>query len=449
MKKLLLVNPVGQRSGLLLSKIFALAPLSLAYVAAVTPPDWEVKILDETFTPFEFEEADLVGITAFSSNINRAYEIARMYREKKIKVIFGGIHASMMPEEANQFGNAVVIGEVEGIWEQVLRDFEKNSMQSKYAGPPLDLSRFTITPRRDLIHPDYLWNSIQTSRGCPFNCHFCSVSNYMGKEYRQRNPEAVLKELDEISGEFIFFLDDNLVGYSPESRKRAKVLFEGMIKQGHQKKWWMQTSINAAEDDQLLELAAQSGCLFAFIGFETTDREMLMSMKKGINLKIGIDNYKRMVDKFHQYGIGVYGAFILGNDFEAPGYYKELANYLVHSGIDIIQISILTPLPGTSLMDQLEREGRLVFRNFPDDWGKYRFSHVVHEPKGVTEEIIYRGDNYLKKSIYSFPAYQYRLLKSLIALKDGRTFTITKKYNQALKKAWHNSHYYGKFPHHF
>ncbi len=446
MKKLLLINPVSRRSGLLLSKHSTLPPLNLAYVAAVTPSTWEIKIWDENFVPFSFEEADLVGITAFTSNIDRAYEIATLYREKRIKVIFGGIHVSMLPDEALRYCDTVVVGEVEGIWDKVIRDFENNNLQHKYLGPRLDLSQFKITPRRDLIHPDYLWNSVQTSRGCPFNCHFCSVSNYLGKEYRQRNPEEVLKELDQIQGKFISFLDDNLIGYSAENKKRASDIFKGMIKNGGRKKWWMQTSINAAEDERLIELAARAGCLFAFIGFETTDRETLKGMKKGSNLKIGTDNYKKVVDIFHKYGIGVYGAFILGSDFESPAYYKRLAKYLVHSGIDIIQVSILTPLPGTELMEQLEKEGRIIFKDFPEDWNKYRFSYVVHEPKGIDEETIYRGVSYLKNSIYSFPAFPYRLLKSFCHLK-GTNFYITKKFNQALKKGWQNSHYYSKYPH--
>jgi radical SAM superfamily enzyme YgiQ (UPF0313 family) len=440
---------VGQKSGYLLSKLSTHSPLSLAYVAAVTPQDWDVKIWDENFTPFKFEEADLVGITAFTSNINRAYEIAGMYREKNIKVIFGGIHASMLPDEALQYGDAVVVGEVEGIWDKVIRDVERNTLQPKYQGPQLDLSQSKIFPRRDLIHADYLWHSVQTSRGCPFNCHFCSVSNYLGREYRQRNPEEVLNELDQIPGKFIAFLDDNLIGYSPESRKRAWTLFEGMINRGYHKKWWMQTSINAAEDEPLLELAARAGCMFALIGFETTNPETLKGMKKGINLKIGTENYKKVVDTFHKYGIGVFGSFILGNDSESPHYYKKLAKDLVQAGIDIIQISIMTPLPGTSLMEQVKREGRLVYQDFPADWKKYRLSYVVHRPIGVEEETIYRGDSYIKKNIYSFPIYPYRLLKSFFNLKNGENFSLVKKFNQIMKKSWENSHYYSKYPHSF
>lgn len=444
MKKLLLINPVGRRSGYLLSKFSTFPPLGLAYVAAVTPSNWDVKILDENFDKFVFEEADLVGITAFTSNINRAYEIAQIYRKRRIKVVIGGIHASMLPDEALQYADTVVIGEAEGIWDKVIRDFEENKLSPKYIGPQVDLTRFSITPRRDLMHPGYLWDSVQTSRGCPFNCYFCSVTKYLGKEYRQRRAKDVLGELEKIKGEYIVFVDDNLIGYSPANRERATELFEGMIKRGMCKKWWMQTSINAADDERVIELAAHAGCMFVFIGFETISKEMLKDMKKGINLKKGIENYGKVLDTFHKHGIGVLGAFIIGNDYESPAYYQELADFLVHSGIDAVQISILTPLPGTQLMEQLQKEGRLVYKDFPQDWDKYRFSYMVHQPQEVEVDTIYTGNNYIKTRIYSFPIFQYRLLKSLYNLRKVSNFYTIYKFNQALKKSWINSHYYKK-----
>ncbi|MGD9076222.1 MAG: radical SAM protein, partial [Desulfobacteraceae bacterium] len=400
MKRLLLINPVGRRSGYLLSRFSTFSPLSLAYVAAVTPPSWDVRILDENFDLFHFEEADLVGITAFTSNINRAYEIAQKYRERNIKVILGGIHASMLPDEALQYADSVVVGEVESIWEDVIRDFENNSLSRKYIGPRIDLSRFQIRPRRDLLHPDYLWHSVQTSRGCPFNCYFCSVSKYLGKNYRQREAKDVLDELEEIEGEYVAFVDDNLIGYTLESTERATDLFEGMIDRGLSKKWWMQTSINAADDEHLLDLAVQAGCTFVFIGFETIDSKTLQDMKKGVNLRTGVENYRKVVDTFHKHGIGVFGAFIIGNDYESPAYYKELSQFLIHSGIDSVQISVLTPLPGTGLMEQMKKENRLVYQNFPQDWNKYRFSYMVHEPGGVKVDTIYAGNNFIKDRLY-------------------------------------------------
>ena len=165
-----------------------------------------------------------------------------------------------------------------------------------------------------------------------------------------------------------------------------------------------------------------------------------------MTLKVGIDNYKKVIRTFHKYGIGVMGAFIIGNDYESIPYYKKLADFVVTSGIDIAQISILTPLPGTQLMDQLMTQERLIFTEFPKDWDKYRFSYMVHKPVGTSAKMIYAGDNYVKNKLYSFPVYQYRLLRSIFAVRNWRNFTAIIKFNQALKKSWKNSHYYRTSP---
>ena len=441
MKRLVLINPVGRRSGYMLSRFSRFPPLSLAYVAAVTPPDWDVKILDENFGPAELEDADLVGITAFTSSIGRAYEIAADYRLRKIPVVMGGIHASMLPEEVLERVDAVVVGEVEGIWAKVLEDFGAGKLTGIYRGPVVDLEHFDLLPRRDLLDPAYLWNSVQTSRGCPFECNFCSVSRYLGRAYRQRPAEAVLRELETIPGDFIFFLDDNLVGYSEASRRRALEIFEGMKKRGMKKKWWMQASINVADDEAVLKAAAEAGCAYVFIGFETTHASSLREMRKGINIKTGVENYAAVVERLHRYGIAVLGAFIIGNDGENPDYYRELADFLIRAGVDIVQISILTPLPGTALMEKILCEDRLLFRNFPADWEKFRFSYLTHSPLGIEADAVYTGDNSIKKRLYSFPYYPLRLLKSLFSLRNLGTAFIVFKLNQAMRRSWQNSHY--------
>ena len=449
MPKLVLINPVGKRSGYLMSSISRFAPLGLAYVAALTPEHWNVEIVDENFTPFRYQEADLVGITAFTSNINRAYEIAGVYREKGTPVVIGGIHASMTPEETQQYADAVVVGEAEGVWPRLMLDFERGRLGRRYEGPRAEIAESSIRPRRDLLNPNYFWQSVQTSRGCPFDCHFCSVSRYLGRRYRQRPVEDVLEELSSISSPNIAFVDDNLIGYGPDSKKRAKMLFQGMVERNLNKKWWMQTSINAAEDESVIALAAEAGCLFVFIGFETIDRGSLRKMDKGVNLRAGIESYKATADIYHRHGIGVLGAFILGNDFESAAYYKRLAKFLLHSRIDAFQISILTPLPGTRLMDDQIASDNLIHGNFPEDWEKYRFSYMVHKPEGIDQETVYTGDNYIKNRLYSFPHFQYRMLRSLLGLKNIENFMVTLKLNQALKRSWRNSHYYGKYPKQF
>ncbi len=441
MKHLVLINPVGRRSGYMLSRFSRFPPLGLAYAAAVTPKGWDVRILDENFGPAELVDADLVGITAFTSSIGRAYEIAADYRRRRIPVVMGGIHASMLPEEVLLHADAVVAGEVEGIWAKVIEDFERGNMKGIYRGPIVDLSTFDVLPRRDLLHPGYLWNSIQTSRGCPFECSFCSVSRYLGRVYRQRPAEAVLRELETIESDYIFFLDDNLVGYSEASRRRALDIFEGMKKRGMRKKWWMQASINVADDEAVLRAAAEAGCAYVFIGFETTHPDSLREMRKGVNLKTGVENYAAVVERLHRYGIAVLGAFIVGNDGESPEYYRELADFIIRAGVDIVQISILTPLPGTALMEKVVKEDRLLFRDFPADWEKFRFSYLTHEPEGIDPSAVYTGDNSIKKRLYSFPYYPYRLLKSLVSLRNPGTAYIVYKLNEALKRSWRNSHY--------
>lgn len=445
MKKLLLINPVGRKSGYLMSRFTTFAPLGLGYIAAVTPATWDVKIIDENFDSFEYENADLVGITAFTSSINRAYAIANRYRVNGTKVVLGGIHASMFPDEAVQYVDTVVKGEAENIWPVIIKDFENNTLKKIYDGPRLNMEDHPITPRRDLFHPNYFWQSVQTSRGCPFDCHFCSVSKYLGREFRQRKPSAVLKELEEIEGDHIAFVDDNLIGYQQTSRSRAQDIFSGMIDLNLNKRWWMQTSMNAAEDQKTLELAADAGCMFAFIGFETINQSALKNMKKGINLKIGVEKYRKVVDTFHKHGIGVMGAFIIGNDHESMLYYKKLADFIIKSTIDIIQISVLTPLPGTKLMHDLQEQNRIIYKDFPEDWDKYRFSYLVHRPEEIDPETVYTGDNYIKNRLYSFPAYHRRILRTAINLKSKTKFITAFMLNKALKKSWKNSHYYKKF----
>ncbi len=448
MKRLLLINPVGRRSGFLLSKFTTFPPLGLAYVAAVTPSDWDIKILDENFDDFVYEDADIVGITAFTSNITRAYEIARIYRDRNVKVVMGGIHVSMLPDEALQYADAVVIGEAEAVWGKVLEDFENGCLRDRYEGSQISLKDFKVRPRRDLLHPGYIWHPILTSRGCPFDCHFCSVSKYLGTNYRQRDAQDVLDELQDLHGKDIFFVDDNLIGYSVESRGRAKEIFEGMIARRMKKKWWMQTSMNAAEDESILRLAGRAGCQFALIGFESINGSMLKEMKKGINLKIGVENFCSVIKTFHASGIAVLGSFILGNDQESLEYYKELAAFLVGSGIDILQVSILTPLPGTRLFQDLEERGKLIYTNFPEDWNKYRFSYMVHVPRETGIDNVYIGNNHIKSKFYSFKEYSLRIIRSMIEMKSPYKTYCIYKMNQSFKTSWAHSHYKNKFPLH-
>jgi radical SAM superfamily enzyme YgiQ (UPF0313 family) len=384
-KKLVLINPVNlDRSGFSASHSSRFPPLNLGVVAALTPPDWDVEVIDENFDEFSFRDADLVGITAFTSAANRAYEIAAIYREKNIPVVMGGIHASMCSEEASQFVDAVVVGEVESVWDELIADALAGNLKPIYKGLWGGLEQLQ-KPRRDIYSDQYLFASIQTSRGCPMDCDFCSVSTFNGLRYRRRPPGDVLDELETIPQKLIFFVDDNIIGYGKRSRQSALELFKGMVDRGIDKHWFCQASINVADDEEILHWAAKSGCRMIFLGIEAEDADALSAVNKKLNIKRGgADAYEQIFERIHHAGIAVLGAFIFGMDQDTPEKLFKRAQYMLDSGVDVMQATALTPLPGTRLFAQLEEEGRLLYTNFPKDWDRYDLTEVVYEPRQMT-----------------------------------------------------------------
>ena len=386
-KKLVLINPVNQeRSGFSASHSSRFPPLSLGLVAALTPDGWDVEVIDENFDEFAFIDADLVGITAFTSAANRAYELAAIYREQDIPVVMGGIHASICTEEASQFVDAVVVGEVESVWADVIADTLAGRLKPVYTGSWSGLQDL-CKPRRDIYSDEYLFASVQTSRGCPMDCDFCSVSTFNGLRYRRRPTDEVLEELESIPQKLIFFVDDNIIGYGKRSRQAALELFKGMVDRGIEKHWFCQASINVADDEEVLHMAAKSGCRMIFLGIEAEDAESLSDVNKKLNIKRGAsDAYEQIFERIHNAGIAVLGAFIFGMDQDTPDKLFKRAQYMLDSDVDVMQATALTPLPGTRLFAQLEAEDRLLYTNFPGDWDRYDLTEVVYKPKHMTAQ---------------------------------------------------------------
>jgi len=418
--KLLLINPHSPYNKDALFDTSTISPpLGLGIIAGLTPKDWDIEILDENFEEFKFKEANLVGITTLTSAANRAYEISEIYRKKGIKTILGGIHVSMRPEEAKKYADAIVTGEAEGIWGKVLNDFQENNLQKEYKGELLSLEN-AVWPRRDLFHPGYEYSNIQTTRGCPMNCDFCSVHTFNGNKYRQRPVEDVLDELETIEGEHLFFVDDNIIGYNKASAERAIKLFKGMIDRGIKKDWYCQASLNVSENDDVLKYAAESGCKMILIGIESEKIEQLQEANKIMNIKIGIDHYEEIFKKIHSHGISVLGALIFGLDTDSVDDIKNRADYAIKSGIDAMQATILTPLPGTRLFKRLEKENRLLFTNFPEDWKHYHFLEVIHQPKLMKPEELYKTIKECWKKMWNEKTLYKKLLKTLKATKSAK-----------------------------
>jgi len=300
--KLLLVNPKSGRSGFTLNSSSLFPPLGLGIVQALTPPNWEVELIDENFAPFKYRDADLVAFTAFTATAPRAYEIAAEYKKRKISTVIGGAHASVCPEEALEYCDAVVIGEAESAWDMVISAFSRDQLNGVYAGKPDKIA----TPNRSLFNKGYERKTVQTTRGCPLDCDYCSVSMVNGKRYRSRSTEDVLADLTDLTQHF-FIVDDNFVGYGSNRRKKVVEILEYLINMGNSKLWFCQTSINVAQDDELLELLFAAGCRMLFIGVETEDGTSLINN----NSKRSISCAESM-ESIHKHGMSVLGAFIVG-----------------------------------------------------------------------------------------------------------------------------------------
>jgi radical SAM superfamily enzyme YgiQ (UPF0313 family) len=387
-KTLLLINPVDPLR-VSIKKVFAVQypPLSLAIIAALTPPDWKVKIIDENFQNFHFREADLVGFTVLTSSAPRAYELAKIYREKGIPTVIGGIHASMCTEEAKKYVDTVVIGEAETVWKGLLEDFDNGSLKPVYQGTYQLMKGYPI-PRHEIYHPKYLIHSVQTTRGCPLDCDFCTVTAFNGKSYRLRPVEEVLDELEMLQGDnrTILFVDDNIIGTTKAHQDRAITLFKGIVERGIKIEWFTQTSIDIAENEEALKWAAKSGCRMLYIGIESENEEGLKSANKVVNLKKGVKNYHKAFKTIHKYGICILGSFIFGLESDTKKDLQKRARFLVRSNIDAYQVNILTPFPGTRVFDRLNAEGRILRNNFPEDWCHYRAFDIVFRHPNITHE---------------------------------------------------------------
>lgn len=353
-------------------------PLGLLALAALTPPEWEITVLDENLGAPDYQllpRPDLVGVTAFTSQACRAYELAADFRTRGVPVVMGGIHATMCPAEAQARVDAVVTGEAESVWGQLLADFRHGVLQPLYAGTYADMAR-TPPARHDLLAGEYAFGSIQTTRGCPLNCSFCSVTSFNGFRYRQRPVVDVVRELATIREKLVLVVDDNLIGTSRQHIARAKDLFRAMIQARLGKRWIAQVTINMADDDELLTLAARAGCVGVFIGFESPTPAGLKEVGKKFNLASDRD-LAASVRRIQRHGIVVVGSFIMGLDTDEPGIGQHIATTAARYGVDVLNTLFLTPLPGTRLWAEMESAGRIAAAAFPADWRYYTLTFPV------------------------------------------------------------------------
>ena len=440
MPRLLLINPSNIHKGLGNIRSTAWPPLNLPYLAALTPSHYKIEVIDENIEPFKLKKADIVGITAYTSSVSRGYDIAQMYRKQGIPTVMGGIHVSMMPEEALNYCDAVVIGEAEDIWPKVLEDFETQNLKRQYQGSWIDLAHLPV-PRRDILHNDYyIWGSIQTSRGCPMDCAFCSVTAFNGRRFRRRRLEDVIAELELIPQKKVMITDDNIIGYSKEDKQWARVFFSQIIEKGIKKIFFVQASIQFGEDRELIRLAAKAGVKILFIGLESVKPETLRSYQKGLNLKrLQNNKYDELISRIRKAGIAVIGAFVVGGDDEDISIFQTTLNFIQSSHIDILQITKPTPLPGTQLWHKLSNEGRIINQDFPKAWEDYRLTKMVYKPTRMTIEDVYEGFTYLREIYYGFWQTLKRTINTFLTTKNLVTTIVAYKFNTSFRRGYMDS----------
>ena len=443
MPRLLLINPTNIHRGLGNIRSTAWPPLNLPYLAAVTPKHYQLSVIDENVESFEFQKADIVGITAYTATVTRAYEISRIYRKKGIRVVMGGIHVSMMPDEALNYCDSVVIGEAESVWPSVLNDVESGNLKDRYHGDWLSLEKLPI-PRRDILKNSYYrWGSLQTSRGCPMNCSFCSVTAFNGRRFRRRPLDSVIDELAQIPQKRILLCDDNIIGYSQQDSEWLHSFFSKILEKNIKKIFFAQTSIQFGENPELVRLAARAGLKIVFVGMESVNPATLHAYGKTINLdRLRQNQLKEYIKRIRRAGIVFLGAFVLGSDEDDASVFPATLEFVKSSHIDVLQVTKPTPLPGTQLWSTLNENNRIINQNFPEAWNNYRFSRMLYKPARMSIEDVYEGYSRLKETYYSLWETIKRTLSTLLTTKSLIATIISLKLNTSYRRAFLDSENY-------
>lgn len=379
--------------------------VSLPVIAALCPPASEVRIVDENVEALDYSmTCDLVGITAMTQQAARAYEIADEFRKRGTPVVIGGLHPTLLPEEAQGHADSVVLGEAEYLWPALIEDFSQGRLKPCYRSEvEVDLADSPV-PRYDLLQPknySVIW--VQATRGCPRDCEFCVSSKVYGPRYRYKAVGQLVQEIrfiqKHLGGVRIGFADDNLFvneGFSEELLKAVAPL--GI-------RWAGQSDIAVAEKPHLLELLRKSGCTFLFIGLESLQKANLSQINRNGWKLSRLGRYAEFVKEIQSHGIGVMGAFIYGFDEDTVAVFEDTPGFVIENNLYDAQFSILTPFPGTRVRQRIAQEGRLLATS----WDNYSVFDVNYVPKRMSSEQLQEGLLSSYRRINTFEVYRRRI----------------------------------------
>lgn len=385
--KILLIQPKAHKLIQGIGTRFKLPPWSLCAVAALIPKEHEVSIVDELFDDIDFDaKVDLVGITGTTSAVKRGYEVADEFRKRGVRVVMGGIHVTAMPEEALEHCDSVSAGEAELTWGDIVKDAEQGTLKKIYKADKFFDMKGLPRPRFDLIkHPERytIYQYVQTTRGCPFNCEFCSATKFWGNKYRYRPIDEVIEEVKTLDRSKPIFIVDDHIGANP---KYAQELFEKLATL--KIKWASQTGVKTASREGFLELASKSGCILLFIGFESINEDSLKQSNKTQN---NPQEYRALIKRAHKNGILIQGAFVIGLDNDGPDIFKRMNKFVDKMKFDSIQFNIPYPYAGTQLRERWIKEDRITCH----DYDNYILDGVNFIPLKMTQDELFNGYRWL------------------------------------------------------
>ena len=399
--------------------------ITMPYMAALVPSNWEVIHIDEAITPVDVAlQVDLVAITFHTPSAPHVYEIAEQFRRRGIPIALGGPHVTLLPDEAQTYADVIFVGEAELTWPRFLKDFEMGQYARRYTSDVPPTLEDAPMARKDLYHRhDYTSGRLFATRGCVYGCDFCTLAVMYQRKVRKRPVASVAAEYASFPGKVIIFWDDNLAN-DPEY---SKELFRAIEPY---KKWWSsQASIQAGEDDEFLEWAARSGCKQLFIGLESISQPSMNEVHKGFNR---VESYARIIERIHAHGIAVQAGIVFGFESDMDTIFDETLDFLETAGVQNATFNILTPYPGTRLYNQLEAEGRILTR----DWSKYNSREdVVFQPRHMNPDTLLEGYRHANGRFYSAESIYRRLSHSPVGL--WWTLPLNIAYTLAFR-------YYGK-----
>jgi radical SAM superfamily enzyme YgiQ (UPF0313 family) len=381
------------------------SPITLTSLASLVPKNLEAKVelIDEGIERVDYSSfnPDLVGISSITGSSLRSYKIADHFRKRNIPVILGGVHPTLMPEEAKQHADSVVTGFAEETWPELLADFKRGELKEFYRqNPDMKLEDLPI-PRRDLLKPmGYVTiHSVQATRGCTNKCDFCVAPVVCHGKMYFRPVQEVITELESLKERDLLFVDVSPI----EDRRYALELYNAMIPL--KKRWMSPSTLRIADDPELLEAARKSGCKGLLLGLESVSQDTLKGIRKNFNSR---SSYEDQIKRLHDNGIAINGCFVFGSDNDSKDVFDRTTEFVYKNNIDLPRYTVYTPFPGTPLFSKLNQEGRILNRN----WSLYDAQHVVFQPKNMSPEELQEGHHRAWKQTYSIGSITKRVLGS-------------------------------------